>query len=165
MKRLINIRKASNKDSSLILDFIKKLAEYEKRLDRVKAKESDIADILFTKKIAEALILEFSGYPVGFVIFFYNLSTFEGKPGIYIEDIYIDEDHRNKGMGKILFSYIARLALKRGCCKVEWSVLRWNKSSIRFYESLGAQKIKEWDIYLLKGKGLKKVSEMPHQKD
>lgn len=156
----ISIRHAVKKDSLLILEFIKKLADYEKRLDRVKAKASDIEDLLFIKKIAEALLIELDEKPVGFAIFFHNLSTFEGKPGIYIEDLFIDEVYRNKGLGKRLFSYIARLALERGCYKLEWSVLGWNKSSIRFYKYLGALQIKEWDTYLLQGKALKDASEM-----
>ena len=162
-KENINIRIADGGDTGILLDFIKKLASYENKLDEVVAAESDLHDVLFKQKIAEAIIAELDGEAVGFAIFFYNFSTFIGKPGIYIEDLYVNPEARGKGIGKALFSYIAELALKRKCCRIEWSVLHWNKPSISFYRRLGAEPKDEWVIYKLSGKSLKKVADMYFQ--
>jgi GNAT superfamily N-acetyltransferase len=154
-----NIRPAARNDSATILSFIKKLAEYEKKLDQVTASTADIEKYLFDHKIAEAIIAEHEGEPAGFAIFFHNFSTFMGKPGIYIEDLFVDKKKRGKSLGLGLFSYIASLALERGCGFLEWSVLKWNKPSIDFYKKMGAYDKKEWDLYRLSGQPLKKLAE------
>ena len=154
-----NIRPAARKDSGIILSFIKKLAEYEKKLDQVTATAEDIEKYLFDQKIAEAIVAEYQGEPAGFAIFFNNFSTFMGKPGIYIEDLFVDNELRDKGLGIRLFSYIASLALERECKLLEWSVLKWNSPSIDFYEKMGAMDKKEWDLYRLSGESLIKLAD------
>jgi GNAT superfamily N-acetyltransferase len=158
-KENIVLRPAEENDTGILLDFIKKLASYEKKKDEVIATESDLEYVLFRMKIAEAIIAELDGEAAGFAIFFYNFSTFIGKPGIYIEDLYVNPEVRGKGIGKALFSYIARLAIKRKCCRIEWSVLHWNKPSINFYKKLGAEPKDEWVVYKLSGKSLKKIAD------
>ena len=150
-----NVRPAVVEDAPVILDFIKKLALYEKRPDSVTATIDDLIEHIFNNKIAESIIGEYKGKPAGFAVFFHNFSTFQGKPGIYIEDLYIDEAARRKGLGKSMFKYIARIALERGCGTLEWSVLKWNLSSIEFYRKMGAEIKDEWDFYMLNGKSLK----------
>jgi GNAT superfamily N-acetyltransferase len=152
------LRFAEEDDSGLILEFIKKLADYEKRLIEVIAKESDIKESLFKNKSAEAIIGEYKGIPVSFAIFFHNFSTFLGKPGIYIEDIFVDPQMRGKGLGSIIFTFFAKLAVERKCGRVEWSVLTWNEPSIKFYEKLGATPKKEWMLYKLSGEALSTLS-------
>jgi GNAT superfamily N-acetyltransferase len=154
-----SIRPAARKDSGIILSFIKKLAEYEKKLDLVIATSRDIEKYLFDQKIAEAIVAEYRGEPAGFAIFFHNFSTFMGKPGIYIEDLFVDKELRGKGLGLSLFSYIASLALERECGFLEWSVLKWNKPSIDFYTKMGAGDKKEWDLYRLSGESLRKLAD------
>lgn len=153
-----NIRPAVKKDVPLILSYIKKLALYEKRSDRVTATIDDLIEHLFNNEIAECIIGECNGKPAGFAVFFHNYSTFQGKPGIYIEDLFIDEKARRKGLGKSMFKYIAGIAIERGCGALEWSVLKWNRSSIDFYRKMGAETKDEWDIYRLSGKPLKKLA-------
>ncbi|MCL6087688.1 MAG: GNAT family N-acetyltransferase [Actinobacteria bacterium] len=149
-----NIRFAEENNASIILDFIKALAKYEKRLSEVVATEADIKESLFNKKIAEAIIGEYCGEPVCFAIFFHNFSTFSGKPGIYIEDIFVNPEMRGKGFGTIILEFIASLAVERNCGRIEWSVLRWNEPSIKFYEKIGATDKDEWVLYKLSGKNL-----------
>jgi len=152
------IRYAKPGDSKLLLEFIKQLADYEKRLSEVIATEQDIADVIFNRKIAEAIITDYKGRPAGFAIFFYNFSTFTGKPGLYIEDLFVNPELRGKGIGKMLFSFIARIAIDRGCSRVEWTVLTWNELSIKFYRSMGAVPKDEWVLYKLSGKALGDVA-------
>lgn len=154
MKEFINtklsnfkIRFAGPGDVSLILSFIKQLADYEKMLDQVKATEEILREFLFEKKMAEVIIGENQGEPVCFALFFYNFSTFLGKPGIYLEDLFVKPDMRGKGFGKILLSYLAKLALDRKCGRLEWSCLDWNEPSINFYKHLGANSMDEWTVY------------------
>jgi len=152
------IRFAEEIDAGLILDFIKKLADYEKKLNEVVATKNDIREVFFERKIAEAIICEYNGKPVGFAVFFFNFSTFLGRPGIYIEDIYVDPEVRNKGIGTLMFAFIAKLAAERKCGKLEWTVLRWNKPSINFYKKMGAISKDEWEIYKLDGTALGKLA-------
>ena len=154
----INIRFAQENDCALLLDFIKELALYEKRPDSVIATEENIYDIVFKRNIGKAIIAEVNNEPVGFALFFYNVSTFEGRCGIYIEDMYVKDKMRNKGIGKSMFSFIARHAINNGCSRLEWTVLRWNKPSINFYKKLGAEPKDEWDIYKLNGKALERLA-------
>ena len=154
----VNIRFAQENDCALLLDFIKELALYEKRLECVSANEKDIFNLIFQKKHAHAIIAGVNKEPAGFALFFYNVSTFEGKCGIYIEDMYVKEKMRNNGIGKSMFSFIARHAINNGCSRLEWTVLKWNKPSINFYKKLGAEPKDEWDIYKLNGKALERLA-------
>ncbi|MFC2159824.1 GNAT family N-acetyltransferase [Actinomycetota bacterium] len=154
----LEIRSAVESDSELLLDFIKQLAKYEKKSDQVVATVSDIKKALFENKYAEAVIAYYKDEPVGFAIFFHNFSTFIGKPGIYIEDLYVDEKSRGRGMGSRMLSFIADLAIKRGCEILEFSVLKWNKPSIRFYRNLGAEVKNEWSNYRFHGRALKRLA-------
>ena len=155
------LRFAEEGDCGLILEFIKKLADYEKRLVEVSAAESDIKESMFKNKYSEAVIGEYKGTAVGFAVFFHNFSTFLGKPGIYIEDIFVDPQMRGKGFGSIIFTFFAKLAVERKCGRVEWSVLTWNESSIKFYEKLGAAPKKEWMLYKLSGEALSSLAQEP----
>jgi GNAT superfamily N-acetyltransferase len=152
------VRQAEEKDTALLLDFIRRLADYEKRLHEVTATEQDIRSVIFDKKVAEAIIAENKGKPAGFAIFFHNFSTFLGKPGIYIEDLFVCPEFRGKGLGKRLFSYIAQLAVKRNCGRVEWTVLTWNEPAINFYKKIGAIPKNEWMLYKLSGHALEELS-------
>ncbi len=153
------LRFAEEGDCELILEFIKKLADYEKRLSEVSALKSDISNSLFKNKYAEAIIGEYKGKPVSFALFFNNFSTFLGKPGIYIEDIFVDPQMRGKGFGSIIFAFFAKLARERKFGRVEWSVLTWNEPSIRFYENMGATPKNEWTMYKLSGEALSSLAD------
>ncbi|WP_105617522.1 GNAT family N-acetyltransferase [Vallitalea okinawensis] len=142
-----NLRFANEKDVPLILGFIKELAEYEKLLDEVVATEEILYDSLFVKKAAEVIIGEYKGKPVSFALFFHNFSTFLGKPGIYLEDLYVKPEMRGKGIGKEMLSYLARLAKERDCGRLEWWCLNWNTSSVEFYYGIGAEAMDEWTVF------------------
>lgn len=145
----ITYRKANRKDTALILTFIRELAEYEKLGHEVVASEKDLEKTLFgDHPYAEVVFAEADGQEAGFVLFFHNYSTFLARPGLYIEDLYVRPGYRGKGLGKGLLSYIASLAVERGCGRVEWWVLKWNPAR-KFYESLGAEAMDEWMVYRL----------------
>lgn len=153
------IRAAQREDVPLILDFINKLAEYERLSHEVVATEADLASYLFgEKKVAEVLIGFEGEQPVGFALFFHNFSTFLGKPGIYLEDLFVLESHRGKGYGKRLLASLAALALERKCGRLEWAVLDWNEPSIKFYKSLGARMMDEWIVNRMTGEELVKLA-------
>ncbi|MGM0367520.1 MAG: N-acetyltransferase family protein [Actinomycetota bacterium] len=152
----INIRAAGKRDAGLILNFIKQLASYEKK--KVAASRKDIHTFIFEKKAAEALIAEYGSRAAGFALFFHTFSTFSGKPGIYIEDLFILKKYRNKGIGKALLSCIAGIALQRGSSHIEFSVLKWNKAAKGFYKKAGADAKDEWDIYRIGKEGLDKLA-------
>ncbi|NLC03412.1 MAG: GNAT family N-acetyltransferase [Tissierellia bacterium] len=141
------IRFATENDIGLILDFIKELAEYEKLLNEVVATEEVLKESLFEKKAAEVVIAEYKGQPVGFALFFHNFSTFIGRPGLYLEDLYIRPEMRGKGYGKILLAFLAKLALERNCGRFEWWCIDWNQPSIDFYKSIGAIPMDEWTVF------------------
>ncbi len=144
----ISIRESSIDDIPLILNFIKELAEYEKLSHEVSVTEKILKDSLFGRnKYAEVFIAEYDGEPAGQVLFFHNFSTFKGKPGIYIEDLYVRPQYRGKGIGKALLNYINELAINRNCGRVEWVVLNWNKPAINFYEKIGAEPMNDWTTY------------------
>ena len=146
----VNIRPASMDDVPVILKFVKDLAEYEKAADEVKATEEMLSESLFgNSPDAHALVAEYRAQPVGFALYFFNFSTWLGRPGLYLEDIYVDPQFRGLGIGKALLAKLARIAVERGCGRFEWSVLDWNEPSIRFYDSLGARAQKEWVPYRL----------------
>jgi GNAT superfamily N-acetyltransferase len=153
------IRKAGKKEVPLILHFIKKLADYEKLSHEVTATEAQLERYLFGKeKVAEVVFGYFRGDPVGFALYFFNFSTFLAKPGIYLEDLYVLEEHRGKGFGKVLLAYLAKVAVEKGCGRLEWAVLDWNEPSIEFYESLGAKLMKEWIVNRLTGRDLEALA-------
>ena len=148
------LRFAQEKDIPLILEFIKKLALYEKLLPQVTATEENLRESLFIRKVAEVIIGEYNGRPVSYAIFFHNFSTFDGKLGIYLEDIYVEPEFRGKNFGKTLLKYVAKLAIDRNCSRFEWACLDWNESSIKFYKQLGAIEKDEWTIFRLSGNSL-----------
>jgi GNAT superfamily N-acetyltransferase len=151
----ICIRAATEADVPHILSLIKDLARYEKLLDQVVATEAILKESLFGPcPRAEVIIGSMQGIPVGYALFFHSFSTFLGKSGMYIEDLYVKNAHRGKGLGKALLMHVAELAIHRGCKRLEWSVLDWNKPAIRFYESLGAVPMKGWTQYRLAGNTL-----------
>lgn len=159
---LLNIRPAERTDIPLILGFIRELAEYEKLADQVIADPEQMAEHLFgPRPYAEVLIGEVDGLPAGFALFFHNYSTFLGKPGIYLEDLYVRASARGAGLGKALLSTLARLAVERGCGRLEWSVLDWNEPAIGFYQQLGAEPLDEWTVYRLTGPALLQVANKP----
>jgi GNAT superfamily N-acetyltransferase len=153
------IRPAVLEDVPLILGFIKDLAEYEELSAQVTATEELLTEWIFNQRKAEALIGDADGKPVGYALFFHNFSTFLGRAGIYIEDIYIRPEHRKKGYGKMFFKYIAGLCARRGCGRLEWACLDWNKPSIDFYLSMGAQPLNDWTIYRLNTDTLKNLAD------
>ncbi|MBR6692463.1 MAG: GNAT family N-acetyltransferase [Clostridia bacterium] len=150
----MEIRFAQKTDVKTILEFIKELASYENLLDEVVATEELLTKWIFEKKKAEVLLLEVENKPVGFALFFHNFSTFLGKAGIYLEDLFVKKEYRGKGYGKALLKELAKIAVKRGCGRLEWSCLDWNKPSIDFYLSLSAKPMDEWTIYRLQGQDL-----------
>jgi GNAT superfamily N-acetyltransferase len=146
------IRDAKEEDIPLILWFIKGLAEYEKLSHEVIATEKGLHKYLFGKNpVAEVVIGEYQSQPVGFALFFYNFSTFLGKPGIYLEDLFVVPEMRDRGFGKALLQFLAWLAVERDCGRLEWAVLDWNEPAIKFYESLGTRLMKQWVINRLSG--------------
>jgi GNAT superfamily N-acetyltransferase len=152
------IRPATAADVPTIAQLIRDLAEYEKLSHEVVLDEAKLAHDLFgPRPYAEVLIAEHAGDAVGFALFFHNYSTFLGKPGIYLEDLFVKPAARGKGLGKALLAALAKLAVERGCGRVEWSVLDWNEPSIKFYESLGAKPMNEWTVYRLTGDALVKL--------
>lgn len=152
-------RFAEEKDVSLILYFIKELAEYEKMLDEVIATEEILKEWIFDKKKAEVIFALEDGVEVGFALFFHNFSTFLGRSGIYLEDLYVKPEFRGKGYGKALLKKLAQTAVERGCGRLEWWCLDWNKPSIDFYLSLGAQPMEDWTVYRITGKTLTRLAE------
>lgn len=158
-KQEFKIRIAKEEDTSLILKFIKELADYEKLLSEVVATEDILRESLFKRNMAEVIIGELNGKPIGFALFFHNFSTFLGKPGIYLEDLYVKPAFRGRDFGKQMLGYLATLCEERGCGRLEWWCLDWNKSSIEFYKKLGAESMDEWTTFRVTGKNLKKLSE------
>ena len=148
-------RFAREKDVSLILTMIRELAEYENLLDQVVATEALLKEWLFEKRKAEVIFALEDGKEVGFALFFHNFSTFLGKSGIYLEDLYVRPQYRGKGYGKGLLTTLARIAVERGCGRLEWVCLDWNRPSIDFYLSLGAKPMSDWTIYRLSEDTLK----------
>ena len=150
----MEIRFATRKDVKTILEFIKELATYENLLGEVVATEELLTEWIFDKKKAEVLLLEVENNAVGFALFFHNFSTFLGRAGIYLEDLFVKKEHRGKGYGKALLKELAKIAVDRGCGRLEWSCLDWNKPSVDFYLSLSAKPMDEWTIYRLQGEEL-----------
>lgn len=153
----ITFRMAQPEDTALILHFIRELAVYEKMEDQVIATEELLTEWLFEKQKAEVVIGEAEGKPVGFALFFHNFSTFLGRAGIYLEDLFVEPSERGKGYGKALLTHLAQLAVERGCGRLEWSCLDWNQPSIDFYLSMGAERMDDWTTYRLTGEKLDKM--------
>ena len=151
----LNIRPAQREDIPLILQLIRDLAEYEKLSHEMVATADMLEKWLFGERaVAEVLIAEWEGTPRGFALFFHNFSTFLGKPGFFLEDLYVQQEFRGKGIGKGLLLKLAQLAVERGYGRVEWSVLDWNEPSIGFYKALGAKPMDEWTVFRLTGDAL-----------
>lgn len=158
---MINIRFAKIDDTDLILNFIRELAIYEKLLDDVSANADLIRNALFSeRKYAECIIAEYNHQPVGFALFFHNFSTFKGKPGLYLEDLFVNPEYRGKGIGKSLLIELAKIAKERNCSRFEWSVLDWNTPAIDFYKSLGAKPMDEWTVFRVDEEGINNLSEL-----
>lgn len=155
---ITKFRFATEQDTALILYFIKALAEYEKMSDQVVATEALLGEWIFEKKKAEVIFAIDNGKEVGFALFFHNFSTFLGRSGIYLEDLFVIPEYRGKGHGKALIRELARITVERGCGRLEWCCLDWNKPSIDFYLSLGAKPMDEWTIYRLAGDELKEFA-------
>jgi GNAT superfamily N-acetyltransferase len=155
------IRFAEEKDCALIFDFVRALAGYEHLLDQVSADADCFRRFLFSEKKAEALICEYEGRPAGFALFFHTFSTFAGKPGIYIEDIFVKPECRKKGLGKALLFFIAGIAVQRDCGRLEWACLNWNTPAIDFYTRRGARALSQWTSYRVTGEELKNLASAP----
>lgn len=153
------IRQATESDVPLILQFIRGLAEYERLAHECVADEATLKKTLFgERKVAEVVIGYDHDTPVCFALFFHNFSTFLGRPGIYLEDLFVNPDQRGKGFGKAMLAYLARLAVERECGRLEWSVLDWNEPAINFYKSLGAKPMDEWTIFRVTGEALTQLA-------
>ena len=155
----LNFRFAEEKDAELILQFIIGLAEYENMLDDVVATEELLKTWIFEKKKAEVIFALEDGVEVGFALFFHNFSTFLGRAGIHLEDLFVMPEHRGKGYGKGLLKKLAQIAVERDCGRLEWACLDWNKPSIDFYLSMGAKPMDDWTIYRLTGDELRSAAE------
>ncbi|WP_020648329.1 GNAT family N-acetyltransferase [Solimonas variicoloris] len=157
----ITIRAASVADTALLLALIRALAEYEKLAHECVAGEDSLREHLFgARPYAEAIIAEADGEPAGFALFFHNYSTFVGKPGIYLEDLFVQPAFRGLGIGKRLLAEVARIGVERGCGRYEWTVLDWNEPAIRFYQSLGAEMKREWIINRVSGAALNRLAQL-----
>jgi len=149
------LRDARPGDAGLILHFIRALAEYEQLLHEVVARETDVETLLFgTPPRAAALLAEWDGQPVGFALWFYSVSTFDGRAKLYVEDVFVERTHRHRGIGRAIFADLARRAQAAGCARMEWSVLDWNAPSIAFYRSIGALPRAGWTLQRLSGEAL-----------
>ena len=151
----VNIRPAEPTDVPVVAELIWQLARFEKLEDEVVLTEELLRAGLFgPRPYAEAVLAEEDGEPIGFALFFHTFSTFLARPGLYLEDLFVLPEHRGRGVGRSLLSHLARLALERGCGRLEWAVLNWNKDAIRFYERLGAEPNSEWTVYRVAGEAL-----------
>ncbi|AYJ86781.1 GNAT family N-acetyltransferase [Sphingomonas paeninsulae] len=155
----ITIRPAVPGDLDTIIAFIRALADYEKLADAVRLDRASFGNHLFgPRPMAEVLIAELDAAPIGFALFFHNFSTFEGRPGIYLEDLFVDPAARGSGAGKALLSAFAQIAIERGCARLEWAVLDWNEPAIRFYKSIGATAMDGWTINRVDGPALTELA-------
>jgi GNAT superfamily N-acetyltransferase len=151
----LTLRPAGEADTGLVLRFIRELADYEKLLHEVTATEAELHRLLIgPRPLAEALIAEWEGTPVGFALWFYSVSTFNGLPSLYVEDVFVEPAQRGRGIGRAIFAHLAAHALARGCGRMEWSVLDWNAPSIAFYRSIGARPREGWTLQQLSGPAL-----------
>jgi GNAT superfamily N-acetyltransferase len=155
----LEIRDATESDVPLILSLIKELADYERLSHEVVATEETLHDSLFgERRVAEALLAYLGDEPAGFALFFHNFSTFLGRPGIYLEDLYVRPEYRGAGVGRAMLVYLAALAKERGCGRLEWSVLDWNEPAIGFYKGIGASPVSGWTVYRMSGAALEDLA-------
>ena len=155
----LTFRMAESEDTAKILRFIRLLAEYEHMADQVVATEDELRRQLFDDHRAEVLFALLDGEEIGFALFFHNFSTFLGRAGLYLEDLFVLPEHRGRGCGRAIFRELARIAVERRCGRMEWWCLDWNEPSIRFYKSLGAEPMDQWAVYRLTGETLRKLAE------
>ena len=155
----MTFRFAVEADCAVILNFIRGLADYEKLSDQVIATEELLREWIFEKQKAEVLFVCEEDREIGFALFFHNFSTFLGRAGIYLEDLFVLSEYRGRGYGKALLKKMAQITVERGCGRLEWSCLDWNKPSIDFYRSLGAEPMDEWTVYRLTGESLRQMAE------
>ena len=154
----VSFRMAREQDVPLVLEFIRALADYEGMLDEVVADEETLRQELFLRRRAEVLFAVVEGREVGFALFFHNFSTFLGRAGLYLEDLFVRPEYRGKGYGKAILGQLARIALERGCGRMEWWCLDWNRPSINFYKSLGAASMDEWTVFRLTGPEMERLA-------
>lgn len=159
MENKLTFRYAVRKDIPLILQFIRDLAEYEKLLDEVVADEATLEEWIFDQKKAEVIFAMEKGKEVGFALFFHNFSTFLGRAGLYLEDLFVLPEYRGKGYGKQILQKLAAIAVQRKCGRLEWWCLDWNQSSIDFYLSLGAEPMSDWTVYRISGDTLQNLAQ------
>ncbi|MDO4793107.1 MAG: GNAT family N-acetyltransferase [Filifactor alocis] len=155
----MEFRYAQRQDTALVLEFIRELAAYEELLDEVVADEKTLEEWIFDKQKAEVIFLLEGDKEAGFALFFHNFSTFLGRSGIYLEDLYVKPEYRGRGYGKAILKKLASIAIERGCGRLEWWCLDWNKPSIDFYLSLGAEPMSDWTVYRIAGDTLKTLAE------
>lgn len=156
----VSIRNANEKDTPLILDFIKQLSVYEKLPNEVSATVEILEKSIFIEKSAKVIFLSENDKEVGFALYFYNFSTFTGKKGLYLEDLFVLENYRGKGYGKKLLAYLANIAVKEDCSRFEWIVLDWNTPSINFYKSFGAMPLNDWTVFRLQKENLNNLAKL-----
>jgi GNAT superfamily N-acetyltransferase len=162
----IRIEKTTEKDIPLIFAFIKRLAEYEKLSHEVVATEETLRETLFgERRFAEVVIAYYNNIAAGYALFFHNFSTFIGRPGLYLEDLFVQPEFRGKGIGKSLLLHLAQIAVERKCGRMEWAVLNWNESAIAFYKQLGAASMNEWTVYRLTDDVLKALVRLRAETD
>ncbi len=154
----LSIRPAGEDESGIVLEYIRRIARFEKLEHQVETTEELLYDALFVKKYAEVVLAILDGKPIGFALFFHNFSTFVGRPGLYLEDLYIDEEYRGKGYGKKVFLHLVSLAKERNCGRMEWTALNWNRNAIDFYHSLGAIAMDEWTTFRLTEEGIAQLT-------
>src|SRR5213594_2971609 len=160
MQTDFKIRSARVADVPIILQLIRDLANYERAPNEVWATEEQLVDVLFGKKPAAEILLAFENEtPVGFAVFFHNFSTWLGRPGLYLEDLFVKPQHRGKGYGRALLIHLAKIARERGCGRMEWAVLDWNEPAITFYRQLGAKPMDEWTVFRLTRDGIAKLAD------
>jgi GNAT superfamily N-acetyltransferase len=158
-RHTLEIRPARETDTALVLSFIRKLAEFGDIADETTATEADVRAALFgSKPVAEAVIAYSGTQPVGFALYSYSFASFSGRPGIYIEDFFVEQSHRGAGVGKALLVHVARIGRERGCGRLEWSVLNWNERAMEFYTDLGALPMDEWTTFRLTAEALDKLA-------
>ncbi len=155
----IQITAATPQDTPTILTLIRELAEFERLLDQVTTTEEQLHDALFLRRAAEVVLARKNGEVAGFALFFHNFSTFLGKPGVYLEDLYVRPKYRGAGCGAALLRHLARIAVERDCGRFEWSVLDWNQRAIDFYKGLGAEALDEWTMYRVTGEALRRLAQ------
>lgn len=154
----IVLRPAKESEVTLIFNYIKKMARYEKLEDKVVGSEETLRHWIFEEKLVKVLFPEVDGKIIGFVLYFFNFSTFEGRAGLYIEDIFIDDKYRARGYGKVIFKELAKIALEKGCSRMEWVCLDWNETAISFYKKMGAFPMDEWTTYRMEVTEIRRLS-------